>query len=163
MSKVIKMKYQLADLVNGQYGEVFDSEVEAQKALKVAIEEGKRLNLEVSGGESDCGSDGQPVEDFISLVEIADINDAKNVDVEVMLEHGFVVVRFEHDSTRYSMSACLNRSEDGKIIAEVDVNDTGMTWGNCGDDNREAFEVFGEETATEWFMKQISDSVDLIE
>ena len=74
MSKVIKMKYQFADLVNGQYGEVFDSEVEAQKALKVAIEEGKRLNLEVSGGESDCGSDGQPVEDFISLVEITDIN-----------------------------------------------------------------------------------------
>lgn len=166
MSKVIKMKYQLADLVNGQYGEVFSDKEVADKALADAIAEGKRINLENSGGESEMGSWGgkpQSVEDFISLVEITDINDAKNVDVEVMLEHGFVVVRFEHDSTKFSMSACLNRSEDGKIIAEVDVNDTGMTWGNCGDDNGEAFEVFGEETATEWFMKQISDSVDLIE
>lgn len=163
MSKVIKMKYQLADLVNGQYGEVFSDKEVADKALADAIAEGKRMNLESSCGESDLGSDGMRVEDFISLVEIADINDAKNVDVEVMLNHGFVVVRFEHNNTKYSLSACLNRNEDGEIIAEVDANDTGMTWGNCGDGNGEAFEVFGEESAFEWFMKQIADSVEIIE
>lgn len=67
------MKYQLADLVNGQYGEVFESEEEAQQELKDAIAEGKRINLENSGGESDMGSWGgkpQSVEEFIFLVEI---------------------------------------------------------------------------------------------
>ena len=163
MSKVIKMKYQLADLVNGQYGEVFSDKEVADKALADAIAEGKRMNIESSYGESDLGSDGMRVEDFISLVEIADIDDSTNVDVEVMLNHGFVVVRFEHNNTKYSLSACLNRNEDGEIIAEVDANDTGMTWGNCGDGNGEAFEVFGEESAFEWFMKQIADSVEIIE
>ena len=72
MSKVIKMKYQLADLVNGQYGEVFSDKEVADKALADAIAEGKRMNLESSYGESDLGSDGMRVEDFISLVEIPD-------------------------------------------------------------------------------------------
>ena len=66
------MKYQLADLVNGQYGEVFSDKEVADKALADAIAEGKRINLENSGGESDCGSDGQTVEEFIFLVEIPD-------------------------------------------------------------------------------------------
>ena len=64
------MKYQLADLVNGQYGEVFSDKEVADKALADAIAEGKRMNLESSYGESDLGSDGMRVEDFISLVEI---------------------------------------------------------------------------------------------
>lgn len=70
------MKYQLADLVNGQYGEIFESEEEAQQALKDAIAEGKKMNLESSDGESDMGSyNGQPqtVEEFISLVEIPEV------------------------------------------------------------------------------------------
>ena len=69
------MKYQLADLVNGQYGEVFESEEEARQELKDAIAEGKRINLENSGGESDMGIYGgqpQEVEEFIFLVEIPD-------------------------------------------------------------------------------------------
>ena len=157
------MKYQISDLVNGPTGEIFTDKEAAERELAEVIAEGKRMNLESSYGESDLGSDGMRVEDFISLVEIADIDDSTNVDVEVMLNHGFVVVRFEHNNTKYSLSACLNRNEDGEIIAEVDANDTGMTWGNCGDGNGEAFEVFGEESAVEWFMKQIADSVEIIE
>ena len=157
------MKYQISDLVNGPTGEIFTDKEAAERELAEVIAEGKRMNLESSYGESDLGSDGMRVEDFISLVEIADIDDSTNVDVEVMLNHGFVVVRFEHNNTKYSLSACLNRNEDGEIIAEVDANDTGMTWGNCGDGNGEAFEVFGEESAFEWFMKQIADSVEIIE
>ena len=157
------MKYQISDLVNGPTGEIFTDKEAAERELAEVIAEGKRMNLESSYGESDLGSDGMRVEDFISLVEIADIDDSTNVDVEVMLNHGFVVVRFEHNNTKYSLSACLNRNEDGEIIAEVDANDTGMAWGNCGDGNGEAFEVFGEESAFEWFMKQIADSVEIIE
>lgn len=66
------MKYQLADLINGQYGEVFTDKAVAEQALKDAIEEGKRMNLESSGGESDLGSKGMRVEDFISLVAFPD-------------------------------------------------------------------------------------------
>ena len=69
------MKYQLADLINGQYGEVFTDKAVAEQALKDAIAEGKRLNLENSGGETDVGSyngQTQAVEDFIYIVEIAE-------------------------------------------------------------------------------------------
>lgn len=69
------MKYQLADLVNGQYGEVFTDKEVADQAYADAVAEGKRINLENSGGESDMGCWGgkpQSVEDFISLVEIPD-------------------------------------------------------------------------------------------
>lgn len=66
------MNYQLADLVNGQYGEVFSDKEVADQAYADAVAEGKRINLENSGGESDTGSDGQAVEYFISLVEIPD-------------------------------------------------------------------------------------------
>ena len=69
------MKYQLSDLVNGQYGEIFTNKSEAEQELKWAIEEGKRLNLKYSDGETCMGTwEGKPqkVEDFISLVEIED-------------------------------------------------------------------------------------------
>lgn len=66
------MNYQLADLINGQYGEVFTDKKVAEKALADAIAEGKRLNLENSDGEFDTGSDGEAVEDFISLVAFPD-------------------------------------------------------------------------------------------
>ena len=93
------MKYQISDLVNGPTGEIFTDKEAAERELAEVIAEGKRMNLESSYGESDLGSDGMRVEDFISLVEIADIDDSTNVDVEVMLNHGFVVVRFEHNNT----------------------------------------------------------------
>ena len=66
------MKYQLADLINGQHGEIFTDKAAADIALKETIEEGKRMNLESSSGESDLGSNGMRVEDFISLVAFPD-------------------------------------------------------------------------------------------
>lgn len=74
------MKYQLADLVNGQYGEVFTDKEVADQAYADAVAEGKRINLENSGGESDMGCWGgkpQSVEDFISLVNIPEITSIK--------------------------------------------------------------------------------------
>lgn len=66
------MNYQLADLINGKYGEVFTDKALAEQAYADAIAEGKRLNLESSDGESELGCDGQAVEDFISLVAFPD-------------------------------------------------------------------------------------------
>lgn len=66
------MKYQISDLVNGPTGEIFTDKAAADIALKETIEEGKRMNLESSSGESDLGSNGMRVEDFISLVAFPD-------------------------------------------------------------------------------------------
>lgn len=79
------MKYQLSDLVNGQYGKIFTNKSEAEQELKWAIEEGKRLNLKYSDGETCMGTwEGKPqkVEDFISLVEIEDDEEEKPVIVK---------------------------------------------------------------------------------
>lgn len=62
--------YQLADLNNGPYGDTFGTREEAEAALVEAIEEGKRLNRELSDDGRDTGSDGTTVEDFISIVEV---------------------------------------------------------------------------------------------
>jgi hypothetical protein len=60
-------KYRLADLVNGAFGDTFDSIEAAESALAEAIQEGKKANREASGTEE--GSDGVAVEDFFSIVE----------------------------------------------------------------------------------------------
>lgn len=61
-------KFQLADIVNGAFGDAFNSLEDAEKALALEIEEGKRLNKIESG--CDLGSDGSSVEDFFSIVEV---------------------------------------------------------------------------------------------
>jgi hypothetical protein len=66
------MKYQLSDLINGAYGKIYDTLDEAEAAYDEAVEEGKRLNLENSDGDSDRGSDDTRVEDFIFLIEMPD-------------------------------------------------------------------------------------------
>lgn len=61
-------KFQLADIVNGVFGDVFYSLEDAEKALALEIEEGKRLNKIENG--CDLGSDGANVEDFFFIVEV---------------------------------------------------------------------------------------------
>jgi hypothetical protein len=68
----MQTKYQIADLNNGPYGDTFDTREEAEIALAEAIEEGKRLNRELSDDGRETGSDGMKVEDFISIVEVAE-------------------------------------------------------------------------------------------
>ena len=105
MSKVIKMKYQLADLINGQYGEVFTDKALAEQAYADAIAEGKRLNLENSDGESDLGSDGQAVEDFISLVEIPD-------DSHGTVNHNGITIYLTQDSYCFSYGVYAAAGKD---------------------------------------------------
>lgn len=64
--------YQLADLTNGPYGDTFATRMEAEAALADAIEEGKRLNRELSDDGRETGSDGTPVEDFINIIEVTE-------------------------------------------------------------------------------------------
>lgn len=64
-------KYQLADLVNGPFGEIYETLAAAEAAYYEEVEEGKKLNLEASDGESDKGTDGTAVEDFYSIVELS--------------------------------------------------------------------------------------------
>ena len=99
------------------------------------------------------------VDVYMGDEETKDINEAKVVDIEPMSEHGFIVVRFTHAEEKYSMAACL---EADIVALTVKKSDSGMTWGNCGDSNSEAFEVFGQEAAIEWFFKQIEGHVAII-
>lgn len=71
------MKYQISDLVSGPMGEQFTDKKVAEQELKEVIAEGKRMNLESSNGESELGSNGMRVEDFISLVNIPEITRIK--------------------------------------------------------------------------------------
>lgn len=66
----MKKQYQLADLNNGTFGEIYETPEAAQAAYEEAVAEGKALNLAASGGESDAGTDGTAVEDFFSIVEL---------------------------------------------------------------------------------------------
>jgi len=61
------MTYQIADLINGPFGDTYDTLGEAEKALAECIEEGKALNIELGGQE--CGTDGEPVESFFFIVD----------------------------------------------------------------------------------------------
>lgn len=64
------MRYQVADAINGGFGDTFATYEEAEVALAEAIEEGKAMNLEASGGETDLGSDGTRAEDFFNIIEV---------------------------------------------------------------------------------------------
>ena len=99
------------------------------------------------------------VDVYMGDEDTKDINEAKVADVEPMSENGFVVVRFTHAEEKYSMAACLEADIEALTVKK---SDSGMTWGNCGDSNSEAFEVFGQEAAIEWFFKQIEGHVAII-
>ena len=117
------------------------------------------MNIETALKACKYANTLKKVDVYMGDEETKDINEAKVVDVELMSEHGFVVVRFTHAEEKYSMAACLEADIEALTVKR---SDSGMTWGNCGDSNSEAFEVFGQEAAIEWFFKQIESHVAII-
>jgi hypothetical protein len=62
------MKYQIADLNNGPFGDIYDTLEEAEAALAYEIEEGKKLNIENA-------VDGYPVADASEFFEIVEVEE----------------------------------------------------------------------------------------
>lgn len=60
------MKYQLADAVNGAFGEIFNSLEAAEAALSEAIAEGQAMNDQLA---ADCDTEAQDAADFFEIVE----------------------------------------------------------------------------------------------
>lgn len=67
--KELCMKYRVADMSNGPISEGFATLAEANDFMGECVVEGKRLNRESSGGQSDRGTDGVEVEDFYCIVD----------------------------------------------------------------------------------------------
>lgn len=63
------MKYQIADLVNGPFGEVFETLEAAEKALEEVIREGQAINDQVA---EDVGCEAANAADFFEIVEVQD-------------------------------------------------------------------------------------------
>ena len=61
------MSYQVGDLINGPYGDIYQTLADAEKALAECIAEGKALNMEQGGQETDTS--GEPVETFFFIVD----------------------------------------------------------------------------------------------
>lgn len=66
------MAYQLADLNNGPFGDVYASREEAEKALAEVIAEGQALNEEHSQVYADAGREVPQAADFFEIVEVAE-------------------------------------------------------------------------------------------
>ena len=64
------MKYQLADLNNGPFGDVYDTLPEAEAALAQEIAAGQAINDEYAQECADAGRDVPQSSDFFSIVEI---------------------------------------------------------------------------------------------
>ena len=65
------MKYQLADLNNGPFGDVYESLADAEKALADAIAEGQAINDAHAQECADAGIEVPRAADFFEIVEIA--------------------------------------------------------------------------------------------
>jgi len=61
------MSYQVGDLINGPFGDTYETILEAEKALAECIAEGKALNVEQGGQET--GSSTESVESFFFIVD----------------------------------------------------------------------------------------------
>ena len=64
------MKYQLADLNNGPFGEVYETLADAEKALAEEIAEGQAVNDEYAQEYADAGQEAPSAAAFFSIVEI---------------------------------------------------------------------------------------------
>ena len=64
------MKYQLADLVNGAFGEVFDSWEEAEVALAEVIQEAQVENDSHADEYTQAGLPVPQASEFLSIVEV---------------------------------------------------------------------------------------------
>ena len=66
------MKYQLADLNNGLFGDVYANLADAEKALAEVVAEGQAINDEYAQECADAGRDVPQAADFFEIVEVAD-------------------------------------------------------------------------------------------
>ena len=64
------MKYRLADLNNGPFGDVYDTLQEAEAALAQEIAAGQAINDEHAQECADAGCDVPQASDFFSIVEV---------------------------------------------------------------------------------------------
>lgn len=64
------MKYRLADLHNGPFGDVYEKLADAEKALAEAIAEGQAINDEHAQEYADAGREVPIAADFFSIVEV---------------------------------------------------------------------------------------------
>lgn len=64
------MKYQLADLNNGPFGDVYENLSDAEKALAEVIAEGQAFNDEHAQECEDAGCEVPSAADFFSIVEV---------------------------------------------------------------------------------------------
>lgn len=64
------MKYQIADQVNGPFGDIFDNLADAEKALQEAIEEGQAINDAHAAECEEAGVEIAQAADFFEIVEL---------------------------------------------------------------------------------------------
>ena len=64
------MKYQLADLNNGPFGDVYENLSDAEKALAEEVAEGQVFNDEYAQECDDAGREVPSAADFFSIVEV---------------------------------------------------------------------------------------------
>lgn len=67
------MKYRLADLNNGPFGDVYENLSDAEKALEEAIAEGQAFNDEYAQECADAGCAVPRAADFFSIVEVESV------------------------------------------------------------------------------------------
>lgn len=66
------MKYQIADLNNGPFGDMYNSLESAEKALAEVIAEGQAINDEHAQEYADAGQEVPKARDFFEIVEVDD-------------------------------------------------------------------------------------------
>ena len=66
------MAYQIADLNNGPFGDVYDNLADAENALAEVIAEGQAINDEHAQEYADAGREVPQAADFFEIVEVAE-------------------------------------------------------------------------------------------
>ena len=64
------MKYQIADLNNGPFGDMYENLADAENALAEVIAEGQAVNDELAQEYADAGRDVPSAADFYEIVEV---------------------------------------------------------------------------------------------
>ena len=64
------MRYQIADIMYGLFGDVFESCEDAEKELQICIAEGQAMYDADAQEYTDCGSDVPRVKDFLSIITV---------------------------------------------------------------------------------------------
>lgn len=98
------MAYQIADKINGPFGETVNTLAEAEILLAECIEEGKKLNRENSQDGSELGSDGSTAESFFYIVDAESGEEAHTAGDGIMSNKLFSVLDGIIDSDHASES-----------------------------------------------------------